>query len=198
MNLADFHEAVSPLATEGYYLALWFGFSAPVVEINRLPGPWVNYYASQGFIGYDPVAIWCLREEGVCRWSDLESLDEAGVFDQASRFGLRHGLCLSSLVQTGRCFASFARYDRAFTDEEIKTLQMAFSEIVNTPAHALLSIAEREALGLMRDGMRYAEAADSLGITQSAVKQRLRSARIKLGGKTLVEAVALASSHRLI
>jgi LuxR family transcriptional regulator len=51
---------------------------------------------------------------------------------------------------------------------------------------------------MVRDGKRLKEIAFDLGVTEGAVKQRLKNAKIKLGAKTGTQAAALASQYGLI
>ena len=61
-----------------------------------------------------------------------------------------------------------------------------------------LTMAELEALGMVRDGKRLKEIAHLIGVTEGAVKQRLKNAKLKLGAKTGSQAAALASQYGLI
>tara|TARA_B110000977_G_C10850713_1_gene405683 strand:- start:4 stop:207 length:204 start_codon:yes stop_codon:yes gene_type:complete len=61
-----------------------------------------------------------------------------------------------------------------------------------------LTMAELEALGMIKDGKRLKEIAFDLGVTEGAVKQRLKNAKTKLGAKTGTQAAALASQYGLI
>jgi len=61
-----------------------------------------------------------------------------------------------------------------------------------------LTAAEREALGLVRDGLLLKEIAHELGISETAVKQRLKNARIKLKARNGSHAVSIAVRAPLI
>ena len=61
-----------------------------------------------------------------------------------------------------------------------------------------LTAAEREALGLVRDGLLLKEIARELGISETAVKQRLKNARIKLKARNGSHAVSIAVKASLI
>ena len=56
-----------------------------------------------------------------------------------------------------------------------------------------LSEKEIEALELMASGYRHALAAHKLGLTESGFKQRLVSARLKLGARTTTEAAVMVA-----
>ena len=63
---------------------------------------------------------------------------------------------------------------------------------------ANLTRAEIEALGLVRDGYLMKEIAGRLGVTEGAVKQRLKHAKTKLGARTSGQAVSKAIAFGLI
>jgi LuxR family transcriptional regulator len=55
-----------------------------------------------------------------------------------------------------------------------------------------------EALRLIAKGYRYADAADALQISQSALKARITAARQYLRARTTAEAIQRAASYDLI
>jgi len=121
---------------------------------------------------------------------------------QAQAFGLRYGVAVSVFDGNDagqRSFGSFARSDREFTDIEVKLL-LAFltrrHKEMEPPTN--LTTAETQALGMVRDGKRLKEIAHELGVTEGAVKQRLKNAKTKLGAKTSSQAAAIASQHNII
>ena len=61
-----------------------------------------------------------------------------------------------------------------------------------------LTKAELEALGMVKDGKRLKEIAFELSVSEGAVKQRLKNAKLKLGAKTGSQAAALANQYGLI
>ena len=61
-----------------------------------------------------------------------------------------------------------------------------------------LSKAQVEALRCVAEGDRYAAAAAKLGISESALKARLASARSTLLARTTTEAVQRARDYRLL
>ena len=61
-----------------------------------------------------------------------------------------------------------------------------------------LTVAELEALRLLKGGQRLKQIAHELGVTEGAVKQRLKNARLKLNAKTGAEAISRAASFGLI
>jgi LuxR family transcriptional regulator len=89
-----------------------------------------------------------------------------------------------------RSFGTFARADREFTDTELVGLaddMRALHESLMPPEN--LTEAELEALRLLKAGLLMKEVAHELGITESAVKQRLKNAKTKLSARTTTQAV---------
>ena len=193
---------VSAMANAGYYVALRVGFAFPKEEVNELPPAWVEHYIREGFLMSDPVLRWIYESEGLCRWSEVPFPDPRGVLSAAHAHGLRYGVAVSlrDAPHDGpRSFGSFARSDREFTDRETEALQTfvrARHEALAPPRN--ITRAEIEALRLIKDGQRLKQIAFRLGVTEGAVKQRLKNARIKLDAKTGAEAISRAAAFGLI
>ena len=99
---------------------------------------------------------------------------------------------------SSRTIAGAARADREFTDEEmdhIHRIVQRMHDLSEPPAR--LSRPQAEALRCIADGDRHAAAA-RLGISESAFKARLTSARQKLMARTTAEAVQRAKEYGLI
>ena len=62
----------------------------------------------------------------------------------------------------------------------------------------LLYLLLSEALGLIASGMRHADAAKKVNISQSALKARLTAARTKLLARTTAEAIQRAKDYRML
>lgn len=193
---------IQDLAPAGHYIALRIGFAFPVEEVNALPQGWVDHYTKNRFMLFDPVIRWAYTSVGALRWSEIPVDDPRKIISQAQTFGLRFGAAISVFdgnAEGQRSFGSFCRPDREYSDLEINLLH-AFIKRRHTemapPKN--LTMAELEALGMVRDGKRLKEIAFDLGVTEGAVKQRLKNAKIKLGAKTGTQAAALASQYGLI
>ncbi len=61
-----------------------------------------------------------------------------------------------------------------------------------------LTRAELEALGMVKNGLLMKEIADLLGVSEGAVKQRLKNAKTKLKAKTSTHAATMATTFGLI
>ena len=195
-------DTVSSLSPAGYYIALRVGFAFPVEEINALPEGWVEYYTHNRFMLFDPVIRWAYANTGTARWSELDEDDPRNIFGQARPHGLRYGAVVSVFDGNSdgqRSYGSFARPDREFEEIEIKALAafMRRRHVEMAPPQNLTP-AELEALRMVKDGRRIKEISFELGVTEGAVKQRLKNAKVKLDAKTSTQAAALAAQHGLI
>ncbi len=190
------------LAPAGYYVALRVGFAFPLAEHNALPPGWIDQYTRMSFMVYDPVMQWVYRNFGTIRWSEIPLPDPRGVLREAKRHGLNFGVAISfddPGPKGQRSFGSFARSDREFEDAEIAALQkkLEWLHVAMAPPTNLTK-AELEALRMVKDGLLVKEIANILGVSEGAVKQRLRNAKSKLGAKTGRQAVSAATGYGLI
>jgi LuxR family transcriptional regulator len=198
--VADY--AFDELASAGYYIAYRVGFLLPEFEYNALPRAWVHKYTQYGLMMQDPVMRWIYSNTGAVRWSDIDFPDSSGVLTQAADYGLIYGAAISMVDAKGngqRSFGNFARSDREFDAAEIleltRRLELLFQDMA---APEDLTDAEIEALQLVKGGLLIKEVAFRIGISEGAVKQRLRSAKDKLGARTTAHAVSVASTYGLI
>lgn len=193
---------VQALAPAGHYVALRIGFAFPVEEVNALPPEWVDHYTKNRYMLFDPIIRWAYGNVGMARWGELAEEDPRKVIAQAQTFGLRFGAVISVFdgnAEGQRSFGSFARSDREFTELEMRVLQAYVSRRhfeMAPPKN--LTMAELEALGMVRDGKRLKQVAHELGVSEGAVKQRLKNAKLKLGAKTGSQAAAMAAQYGLI
>lgn len=190
------------LAPGGFYIALRIGFAFPIAEQNALPPAWVDRYTRESYMVFDPVMQWVYRFVGTIRWSAITLPDSRGVLQDAARHGLRFGAAVSfddPGPKGQRSFGSFARNDREFTDDEIAALarELHGLHIAMAPPTNLTK-AELEALRLVKEGFLVKEIANRLGVSEGAVKQRIKNAKLKLGAKTSSHAVSAATGYGLI
>jgi LuxR family transcriptional regulator len=190
------------LAPAGYYVALRIGFAFPMEEVNAFPQGWISHYTKQRFMLFDPVVKWAYSNVGAIRWSELANDDPKRIITQAQSFAMRYGVTVSvfdSDADAQRSFASFTRSDREYTDLEVKLLLAYLTRRhTETAPPTNLTKAELEALGMVKDGKRLKEIAFELSVSEGAVKQRLKNAKLKLGAKTGTQAAALANQYGLI
>ncbi|SMY09065.1 helix-turn-helix transcriptional regulator [Flavimaricola marinus] len=195
-------EAVKALAPAGYYIALRVGFAFPMEEFNALPAPWVEHYTLQRFMLYDPVIQWIYANTGAARWSEIDIADPLDILNQAKAYGLHHGVavcCFDNNPEGQRSFGTFARSDREFEEKEIDILIRHVTRLHHDKAPPTnLTMAELEALRMVKDGMRLKQMAHLLGVSEGAIKQRLKNAKLKLGASTSAQASTKASDYGLI
>jgi LuxR family transcriptional regulator len=189
-------------APAGFYIAIRVGFAFPMVEHNRLPPTWVREYTASGLIVHDPAMSWAYRNCGVCRSSELGEEDSQGVLELAKNHGLNFG-AVASYIDPGeasqRTFGFFYRSDREYRADELDWLNdqlIAAHHAYARPTR--LTAAELETLSLVKNGLLMKEIASQLGISESAIKQRLKNARVKLNAKTGPQAAATATMLGMI
>ncbi|MEL6204358.1 MAG: autoinducer binding domain-containing protein [Pseudomonadota bacterium] len=187
------------LATAGYLLALHIRFAAPLVKFQTYNQDWIDHYTAQAYQLRDPMVAWGFTREGVTRWSALGIPDTFGIMKEAAEFGMPFGACVSCGPIASRTIAGFARYDREFADHELSTLEdvtLRLHDMTEPPES--LTQAQKDALRLIAAGDRHAAAAAKLGISESALKARLTSARQRLMARTTAEALQRAQEYRLL
>ena len=195
------HEQLArTLDLSGFYIALRVSFAFPASEVNKWPAEWVKHYGDNTLMLSDPTIRWAYSNEGVARWSNLHLPDPEDVLGQAAKYGLRYGAVVSIRGDgsPARSFGIFARADREFYNEELEYLHSHMRRLHEESAPPRLSKGELEALRLVQQGLRLKQVGYQLGITEGAVKQRLKNARIKLGAQTGAQAAALAVKLGLI
>ncbi|SDE05816.1 helix-turn-helix transcriptional regulator [Limimaricola pyoseonensis] len=199
MNARPETDALARLAPVGYYVALRIGFAFPLEEINHLPLHWRELYMRDAMVLDDPAIRWAYANVGVARWSDLH--DPQGILSRAKEAGLTYGAVASvSEPSSGlRSYGLFARADRDYNEAELAMLHRLLDALHAASAPpANLTAAEIEVLRRVKDGYRLKQIAHELGVTEGAIKQRLKNARMKLGASTATQAATLASSYGLI
>ena len=187
------------IAPAGYFLGLHIRFTAPLMTFQTYDQAWLDHYTENGFVLRDPATAWGFSQTGTIRWSDPGLPDPFGLFREAARFGLRHGFTIACGPIKSRTIASFARGDREFSDNEIalaETIVLRLHDMTEPPEE--LTRAQVEALRCIAGGDRHAAAAAKLGISESALKARITSARIRLIARTTAEAIQRAKDYRLI
>ncbi|MDU8946305.1 helix-turn-helix transcriptional regulator [Ovoidimarina sediminis] len=187
------------LAPQGFALGLHIRFASAHIMVQTYDPAWIELYTSRGYMMCDPLVSWGFATTGTARWSALDHPDPHNVLGQASAYGLNYGVAVSTGPTTSRSIGGFARKDREFTDEEIGLIEQTVILLheESTPPDNLTQ-AQRHALRLIASGHRYAEAAALLGISESALKARLKSARDRLYARTTAEAIQRAQEYKLL
>ena len=192
-------EKLGELAPLGYGLGLHIRFASPLISLYTWSSAWQEHYTNQVYVLRDPMIAWAFAKKGACRWSECPLPDPFGVIKEAADYGLTYGATISCGPLSSRTIAGIARNDREFLDEELERVKLVVEYLHDrTEPPERLTKAQREALTLVADGMRYSQAAKKLGISESAFKLRLSSARNRLMARTIAEAIQRAKDYKLM
>lgn len=192
-------EQLDRLAPMGYTVGLHIRFATPLVYRSSYPAAWVEHYNNHSYYLRDPLVFWGVGVEGTTRWSAIPLPDPFGVMKKAAGHGLKFGAVSSYGPITSRSIVGISRSDREFTDEEMGQLKEVTIQLhIEAKPPSDLTKAQIEALQCLANGDRHAAAAEKLGITESAFKARVQSARIRLEARTASEAIRKAREYRLL
>lgn len=187
------------LAPAGYFIGLHIRFTSPLMIYQTYDQGWVNHYTVNAYVLRDPATIWGMANTGVIRWSDPAFADPHNILPEAAAFGLRYGVTVACGPSSSRSIAGFARSDREFTEQELYMVRSCVERMHDRFAQpATLTAAQLEALRCLAEGDRHSDAATRLGISESAFKARIVSARERLSARTTAEAIRRARDHRLL
>lgn len=184
----------------GFYIGLRIRYAFPSLEVNALPEAWLNHYAREKLFFTDPAIKWSYDHTGATRWSALEDDDPMRMVPGSRSYGLTYGAVAAFNETIGlRSYGIFFREDREYDDAELDLLADHIAGLHREFAPpTTLTRAEIEVLRRIKGGGKLKEIAWQLGVTESAIKQRLRNARDKLGASNATHAATLASQFGLI
>jgi LuxR family transcriptional regulator len=192
-------ERLDHLAPMGYTVGLHIRFATPLIYKSSYPAAWVEHYNSHSYYLRDPLVFWGVGVEGTTRWSAIPLPDPFGVMKKAAGHGLNYGAVSSYGPITSRSIVGISRSDREFDDGELAQLKELTIQLhIEAKPPSDLTKAQIEALQCLANGDRHAAAAEKLGITESAFKARLQSARVRLEARTTSEAIRKAREYRLL
>ncbi len=191
--------SLSLLAPAGYFIGLHIRYASPLMQFSTYNQEWLDHYTEKAYALRDPTIAWGFSKEGATRWAEMPIPDPFGLFEEAKSFGLVYGLTVSCGPVSSRTISSFARADRDFSDTEIETIsdQVRRLHYTTEPPESLTK-AQIDALRCIAAGDRHAAAASKLNISESALKARLNSVRIRLMARTTAEAIQRAKDYRLL
>lgn len=200
-SLPQIEETLGILAPRGFTIGLHLRYSRPVRRVSTYPSRWIQTYTRANLGVGDPMMIWCVMHQGTIRWSELPALlsDPLDVMAQARAHGLPYGAAISVGPAESRSYIGAAHATREFTDAEIAQMAALLRE-----AHDIVGQATAlrpiliEALEAMACGMTYEQACDALGISRTALRYRLRTARTALGAEDTPEAIRKAIDAGLV
>lgn len=197
-------ERIAAMAPKGFGLGAHVGIGVGLARFFRMTYPkrWLDIYQSHSLVLMDPTICWAMSQTGAARWSEVEMPDPFKVLQQATLHGMRYGMIASVGPVVGRSILGAARSDREFTAAEMSQACVLLEDVARLTAPVSdglkLSPAQAEALRQVAQGDRLVRAAGILGITESALKARLRAAREALGAKTTSQAIQIALENALI
>ena len=199
VSLQENFEALSQIATAGFSAGLHIRFASPLVYVRTYSEEWTKLYDDNAYALRDPLVFWGLGVKGHTRWSAIRLPDPFNILGQARNYGLAYGAVISCGPITSRSIVGIAHGSREFTDEEISEAAKIVQKLhIAAEPPTELTRAQVEALRLLADGDRHAAAAAKLGISESAFKARLQSARSRLGARTTAQALKKAREYQLL
>lgn len=190
---------VHRIASAGSFIGVSFTFSNPTATFISYPVDWVNYYTDNTLSVVDPLLSWTLSNEGIKRWSEIDSDDPHNVKEKARSFGLSFGASCSIIIGGKRSVATYAKSDGEFTDTELYILENSLKKIhiACFPDRDLTDL-ERITLYHHSKGTSSKKVAEIMGVGNQTIVQRMVTIRAKLGVKTNIEAVLLADRLNLM
>lgn len=192
-------QKLKKLSPSGYFIGLHIRFAAPLMQFQTYTEKWSQRYSERAYALRDPTIAWGFSTTGACRWSVLPIPDPFSILQDAADHGLTYGLAVSYGPMQSRTICCFTHNKREFTDDEIEMISATIRRLhdITEPPESLTK-AQQEALRCIAEGDRHAAAAAKLGITESAFKARLISARERLMARTTAEALQRAKDYRLL
>ncbi len=179
-------------------MGIFYRRGVPAYYTITYPSNWVEVYDRHKYFLSDPVVLWSLTNDGARRWSDIKVPDIRGVFRAARPFGLRYGVCISISSERGKSVLSASRDDRELTDMEIQFLTEGFrAEVALFDAPTGLTESDIRLLRQLAEDSSVRESSVTMGISETAAKQKLSRIRKKLGCATNTGAVAAALRRRV-
>ena len=192
-------DALSRLAPAGFSAGLHIRFASPLIYVRTYDEAWTKIYDENAYALRDPLVFWGLGVKGHTRWSAIKLPDPFNILGQARSHGLAFGAVITCGPITSRSINGMAHNEREFTDDEIaEAAKIATNLHIAAEPPTELTPAQVQALRLLADGDRHAAAAAKLGISESAFKARLQSARVRLGARTTAQALKKAREYQLL
>jgi len=198
-TLDQLFEDLDALAPCGYSAGLHIRYASPLVYRKTYAREWSETYDENAYMLRDPLVFWGLGVKGSTRWSAIRLPDPFNIMGKAKAHGLPFGAVISCGPITSRSIVGIARADREFSNSEIEAAAEIVGKLHDTAEPpSELTAAQIEALRYLSDGYRHTAAAAEIGISESALKARLKSARSRLGARTTAEAIRKAREYRFL
>lgn len=217
-EMADLRAAMDALCVNlrfrhAAFLVTRAGLEAPVgMFLANYPSHWVCAYVDRNYFAIDPVISMARTAFLPFEWASLESASggSRAFFEEARSYSLgQHGISVPTRAQNGeRSVFSVTsdlpepdwRYHRAKSLDNLVTFARHFHErfslisgLRTASAPRPMSPREQQCLKLLAQGLLTKQIAGALQISESAVRQYLRSAKSKLASRTLAQAMSRAA-----
>lgn len=201
---AVYHMAFRPNATS----------DMPFIR-STYPAQWLGHYVMNQYQDLDPVLLQAFDRTEPFFWSEL-TLDDPGVakfFDDAEIMGAgRNGYSIPLIDNANRKAIFSVTSNLSDADLRLKIKlegrllgqigdvlhRKAITELYGTDEGPSLSPREIECLYWTAHGKDVASVAHILSISDHTARDYLKSARLKLGCRTIAQAIHLATKRRLI
>ncbi|WP_312010947.1 LuxR family transcriptional regulator [Bradyrhizobium sp. AUGA SZCCT0042] len=190
----------------------------PAGLISNYPSEWTTHYLQSHYERFDPVVIRALGQPEPFEWGlgvgSLASSRSQELFEEAARFGIRHGFTIPIHNDSGPVAAvTFAADERRLQFERTISAHSRVLQLMAMYFHAhakrrigtnrpiedvSLSPREAECLDWAAQGKSAWEIGIILGLSRHTVATYLENAKTKLGVRTIVQAVACVTASRLI
>lgn len=131
IDIVPLLDEMTNAAPSGFALALHINFTTPRFLLQTYSDEWISHYSENGMVMSDPTVLWGFENDGTKKWSDLASLDTAGVMKSAADFGLKYGIVIALEENGSRSIGSFARSDREFDEAETALFVDAMTQLHN-------------------------------------------------------------------
>ncbi len=200
---ADFLSWVQTVCPSGFKLLAGIQDGRVSTRVNGTTGAWQRTYRANSYRYADPVVAWGLRRTGCRQWTRLDRPrpdDPGGFFLQAHGHGIVTMAGISVAGQGARSILELISETRGFDISLLGELKVRLAELhpLFLREQPRMTYGEAEALRLLAAGASICQAAHALGISESAVKLRLRAARKRLGAPTTLAAIHTAACRGLI
>lgn len=198
---------IARIARSGFVIALSYEMGGPELIVNHMPLEWQAHYSRHSLMAVDPIVRWVLvTREGMARWSEINKNETnpecLAMLKTAKKFGLHYGFAgvVVSAKSGKRSFTSCARADREFTEGEMNDLYATFRSWANQYANTRPNLTDEHlaVLKLIAAGDENDAIAQKLGISKSAVNQRVSRLMSRMNVTNRAAAVAVATSRKLI
>lgn len=187
------------IAPSGYVFALNYTISGPEYFDTSFPKAWQTIYQDRGYFLKDPIFLWALTHTGYKRWSEIAFTSKSRVLQEATKYDLNYGAIFARRKGLTFSWCSISRPDRQLSDEELDLADTLFVEFLDTiEDRGSLTREEILILKAFANGSSQKEVAELHRISEGKVKNLVRSAKKKLGCKTLAQVVSTAVGNKLI